>query len=112
MSHKIFEMKFSAIYDAYINKVERKHQSQNDLDTIISWLTGYSPVQIHHNEDTMRGFFENAPHYNEKASLVTGVICGVRVEDVEDPLMKQIRVLDKLVDELAKGKSLDKILKY
>lgn len=112
MSHKIFEMKFFAIYDAYINKVERKHQSQNDLDTIISWLTGYSPDQIHHNEDTMREFFENTPQYNEKASLVTGVICGVRVEDVEDPLMKQIRVLDKLVDELAKGKSLDKILKY
>ncbi|MCH4008192.1 DUF2200 domain-containing protein [Companilactobacillus sp.] len=109
---KIFQMKFSAIYDAYVKKIERKNQSEHDLRQIIFWLTGYDDKSLTQQIDTgstMEEFFANMPQLNPNADKITGVICGVRVEDVEDPLMQKIRYLDKLVDELAKGKSLEKI---
>lgn len=109
---KIFEMTFARIYTAYVNKVERKQRTREELDEVIAWLTGYSEEELAlmcDSQLTMRDFFEQAPAYNPKADLITGVICGVKVQEVTDPLMKKIRQLDKLVDELAKGKAMDKI---
>ena len=109
---KIFEMTFVRIYGAYVNKVERKQRTREELDEVITWLTGYSEEEIAlmcDSQLTMRYFFEQAPTYNPKADLITGVICGVKVQSVKDPLMKKIRQLDKRVDELAKGKAMDKI---
>lgn len=108
----VFEMTFVRIYGAYVNKVERKQRTREELDEVITWLTGYSEEEIAlmcDSQLTMRYFFEQAPTYNQKADLITGVICGVKVQSVKDPLMKKIRQLDKLVDELAKGKAMDKI---
>ena len=107
---KIFEMTFARM--AYVNKVERKQRTREELDEVITWLTGYSEEEIAlmcDSQLTMRYFFEQAPTYSPKADLITGVICGVKVQSVKDPLMKKIRQLDKLVDELAKGKAMDKI---
>lgn len=107
---KIFEMTFARM--AYVNKVERKQRTREELDEVITWLTGYSEEEIAlmcDSQLTMRYFFEQALTYNPKADLITGVICGVKVQSVKDPLMKKIRQLDKLVDELAKGKAMDKI---
>ena len=108
----VFEMTFARIYGAYVNKVERKQRTREELDEVITWLTGYSEEEIAlmcDSQLTMRYIFEQAPTYNPKADLITGVICGVKVQSVKDPLMKKIRQLDKLVDELAKGKAMDKI---
>ncbi|WP_241154458.1 DUF2200 domain-containing protein [Streptococcus hyointestinalis] len=108
----VFEMTFARIYEAYVNKVERKQRTREELDEVITWLTGYSEEEIAlmcGSQLTMRDFFEQAPAYNTKGDLITGVICGVKVQEVKDPLMKKIRQLDKLVDELAKGKAMDKI---
>ena len=108
----VFEMTFARIYGAYVNKVERKQRTREELDEVITWLTGYSEEEIAlmcDSQITMRYFFEQAPTYNPTADLITGVICGVKVQSVKDPLMKKIRQLDKLVDELAKGKAMDKI---
>ena len=108
----VFEMTFARIYGAYVNKVERKQRTREELDEVITWLTGYSEEEIAlmcDSQLTMRYFFEQAPTYKPKADLITGVICGVKVQSVKDPLMKKIRQLDKLVDELAKGKAMDKI---
>lgn len=112
--HKIYRMKFSSVYPMYVQKVERKHRTREEVDQIIRWLTGYSQaalqdqIELHSDFET---FFDNAPLLNPNVSLITGVVCGVRVEDVEDPLMRKVRYLDKLIDELAKGKALDRILR-
>ncbi len=114
MSHKLFAMKFSALYDAYLNKVLRKERTEEELLSVMAWLTGYSDLEIldfKQKDLSFKAFFDEAPLMNPSRDLVTGVICGVRIENVEDPLMRDIRVLDKLVDELAKGKAVDKIIR-
>lgn len=114
VEHKIFSMPFGRVYPAYVNKVERKGRSKDNLDQIICWLTGYTAEELARqiaNDCDMRTFFAQAPAMHPNTALITGVVCGVRVEEVEDPLMQQIRWLDKLVDELAKGKAMEKILR-
>lgn len=111
--HRIFETSFASVYPLYLAKVERKGRTKGELDSVISWLTGYSPSELEEQierETTFREFFA-AARLNEAASLITGSVCGVKVQEVEDPLMKQIRQLDKVVDELAKGKALEKVLR-
>jgi hypothetical protein len=114
MAHRIFAMPFASLYPAYINKAERKNRTQEEVDEILRWLTGYTVAglkkQITQKVD-IETFFKEAPALNPKRKLITGVVCGVRVEEVEDPLMKKIRQLDKLIDELAKGKTMEKILR-
>jgi len=107
-------MPFASIYPHYVAKAERKGQSPADVDTVIKWLTGYSDAGLQAaiaDERTLTDFFAQAPAFNPNAELITGVICGKRVENIEDPLMKQIRQMDKLVDEVAKGKAMAKILR-
>ena len=112
--HKIFTMPFARVYPLLVHKAERKNRTKAEVDQIIRWLTGYSPAglakQIRLQND-FETFFAQAPAMNPKRSLITGVVCGVRVEEVADPLMKKIRYLDKLIDELAKGKAMEKILR-
>ncbi len=106
-------MPFASVYPAYLNKVERKGRTQAELDEVIEWLTGFDQTTLaEHLESgsTVEDFFAEA-HLNPKVSAITGVVCGVRVEEVEDPLMRKIRYLDKLVDELAKGKAMAKVLR-
>ncbi len=113
MAHRIFTTSVASVYPAYVNKVERKGRSKAELDEVIEWLTGYDEKALgRHLEDgtTFEDFFAQA-HLNPNVSEIKGVVCGVRVEDVEDPLMQKIRYLDKLVDELAKGKTMDKVLR-
>ena len=114
MEHKIFSMAFSRIYMMYIQKAEKKGRTKEEVDEIILWLTDYSKeklTSIIKSDLSVKDFFDNAPRINENVKLIKGVVCGVRVEDIEDELMKNIRYLDKLIDELAKGKSMDKILR-
>jgi len=111
--HRIFGMPFSKVYPLYIQKVERKGRTRAELDQVIEWLTGFDEAALErHLEEhtTLEGFFADA-RLNPGASAITGVICGVRVEEIEDPLMQKIRYLDKLVDELAKGKAMAKVLR-
>lgn len=112
--HRVYRMKFSSVYPMYVQKAERKNRTKAEVDRIICWLTGYSQKelqrQIELNSD-FETFFARAPKFNRNASLIKGVVCGVSVEDIEDPLMRKVRYLDKLIDELAKGKALDKILR-
>lgn len=106
----IFEMKVSKIYPLLLQKVERKGRTKEELDTVTQWLTGYNMNEV--NQDmTYEDFFNKAPAMNPRAELIKGKVCGVQVELIEDTLMQKIRWLDKLVDELAKGKSLDKVLR-
>ena len=110
---KIFEMSVASVYPLYLAKVEKKGRTKDELDEVITWLTGFDePTLRRHLDDgtTFTDFFAEAA-LNEHASLITGAVCGIRVENVEDPLMQEIRYLDKLVDELAKGKPMDKILR-
>lgn len=110
---RIFSQTFASVYPLYLAKVEKKGRTQGELDDVILWLTGFDEAALHRHLSegtTFRDFFSEAA-LNENASLITGVVCGVRVENVEDPLMQQIRYLDKLVDELAKGKPMHKILR-
>ena len=111
---RIFSYSFASIYRLYIQKVERKGRTQADLDTVIFWLTGYNKKtlqqQIDKNND-LETFFAQAPQMNPNVSKITGVICGYRVEEIENKLMQKIRYMDKLVDELAKGKTMEKILR-
>lgn len=111
---KIFKMPFASVYPLYIQKAERKGRTKEEVDTVICWLTGYDELmlkqQIEKNAD-VETFFAQAPLIHPNASKITGVICGYRVEEIEDELMQKIRYLDKLVDELAKGKTMDKILR-
>jgi len=113
-THKIFSMPFAKVYPMYVQKAERKGRSKKEVDQIICWLTGYDEPglrrQIEQAND-FRTFFAQAPALHPNRSLIKGLICGVRVEEVEDPLMQQIRQMDKLVDELAKGKAMEKILR-
>ena len=113
-SHRIFAMRFSDVYPLYIKKAERKNRTKDEVDQIIRWLTGYTQAglqkQVKQGND-FETFFAQAPALNPKSALVTGVICGVSVEEIEDPLMQKIRWLDKLIDELAKGKAMEKILR-
>lgn len=112
--HRIFGTPFGAIYPLYVQKVERKGRPAADVDTVLSWLTGYDEVGLKTaaaSEVTLQEFFAQAPAMNPSTDLITGVVCGVRVEEIEDPLMQQIRWMDKLVDELARGKKLTSILR-
>jgi len=111
---KVFKMSFASIYPMYLQKIERKERSKEELDQVIYWLTGYDEQGLQKQIDQgvdMETFFAEVPQLNENVSLIKGVICGYRVEDIEDPLMQKIRYMDKLVDELAKGKKLEKILR-
>ena len=111
---KLFSMAFSKIYSLYVQKAERKNRTETEVAEIICWLTGYTPdalaMQVDGDND-LANFFAEAPAINPNVSLIKGSVCGVRVEEVEDPLMRKVRYLDKLIDELAKGKSLEKILR-
>jgi hypothetical protein len=111
--HRIFTTSVAAVYPHYVTKVERKGRTNAELDQVIIWLTGYdeSTLRQHLAADTTFDAFFAEAQLNPKASSITGVVCGVRVEDIDDPLMQKIRYLDKLVDELAKGKPLEKILR-
>lgn len=112
--HKIFAMPFSKVYPLYISKVEKKGRTKDEVDAVIFWLTGYDMQRLEQqlqNQTDFETFFANAPKFNANAVKITGVICGYRVEEIEDPLMQKIRYLDKLVDELAKGKPMEKILR-
>ena len=112
--NRIFAMSFAGVYPHYINKAERKGRSKEELDTIICWLTGYDHKTLQRqidNKASLETFFEEAPQLHPNASKITGIICGYRVEDIEDKLMQKIRYMDKLVDELAKGKAIEKILR-
>ncbi|HSB92653.1 MAG TPA: DUF2200 domain-containing protein [Flavitalea sp.] len=111
---RIFKMSFASVYPLYIQKVVKKGKTKDDLDKIIYWLTGYDQAGLQEQIDSKKNFetfFAEAPQLNPDASKITGVICGYRVEDIPDPLMQKIRYLDKLVDELAKGKTMEKILR-
>jgi len=111
---RVFKMSFASVYPHYINKAEKKGRTKEEVDAIIFWLTGYdeqSLQQLIDNKTDFETFFAQAPQINPNVSKITGVICGYRVEDIEDKLMQQIRYLDKLVDELAKGKAMEKILR-
>ncbi|MBC1935929.1 DUF2200 domain-containing protein [Listeria grandensis] len=111
---RIFTMSFASVYPLYIQKAEKKGRTKAEVDEIISWLTGYDEASLQRvvdQEVDFETFFEQAPEMNPNVGLITGVICGYRVEDIEDKLMQQIRYLDKLIDELAKGKAMNKILR-
>lgn len=112
--HKVFSMPFAKVYPLYVAKATRKGRTQEDVDRVICWLTGYDRAELQQQvkqETDLKTFFAQAPAMNPNRDLVKGVICGIRVEEVEDPLMKKIRQLDKLVDELAKGKAMEKVLR-
>lgn len=114
MSEKIFTMSVAKVYPLYVKKAERKGRSKAEVDEIIMWLTGFDKEQLAReiqNDTDFENFFLKAPQLNPAATSIKGVICGVRVEEIKDPLMQKIRYLDKLVDELAKGKAMDKILR-
>src|SRR5688500_13449284 len=112
--HHVYRMKFSGVYPLYVQKAERKNRSREEVDQTIRWLTGYSQAALQEQiekEVDFATFFDEAPRMNPNVSLIKGVVCGVRVEDIENPLMRNIRYLDKLIDELAKGKSMEKIMR-
>jgi len=111
---KIFKMSFASVYPHYVQKAEKKGRTKAEVDEIICWLTGYSHEALQQQIDKkvdFETFFAQAPQINENASKITGVICGYRVEEIEDKLMRKIRYLDKLIDDLAKGKTMEKILR-
>jgi hypothetical protein len=114
MSERIYKMIFSKIYPMYIQKAEKKGRTKDEVDTVIFWLTGYDEqgLQAQIDKDaTFETFFAEAPQINPNADKITGVVCGVRVEDIDDPLIQNARRLDKLVDELAKGIAMEKVLR-
>ncbi len=111
---RVFKMSFASVYPHYIHKAERKGRTKEEVDTIICWLTGYDQraLQLQIDKKTnFETFFAEAPRLNPNVSKITGVICGYRVEDIEDKLMQKIRYMDKLIDELAKGRAMEKILR-
>ncbi|MEM1356490.1 MAG: DUF2200 domain-containing protein [Planctomycetota bacterium] len=112
--HKIFQMPFAKVYPLYVDKAEKKGRTKAEVDQVIRWLTGYTQRQINaliKKETDLETFYIDAPALNPARTLIKGVVCGVRVENVEDPLMREARYLDKLVDELAKGKAMDQVLR-
>lgn len=113
-NERVFAMSFAGVYPLYVAKAERKGRTKEEVDEIIRWLTGYSKAGLEKQlraKTDFRTFFNQAPKMNPNTSLIKGVVCGIRVEEIEDPLMQKIRYLDKLIDELAKGKKLEKILR-
>ena len=111
---RVYRMSFASIYPLYIQKVEKKGRTKTELDTVLFWLTGYDKKTLQNQIDKkvdLEAFFAKAPQLNPNVSKITGVICGYRVEEIEDKLMQKIRYMDKLVDELAKGRKMDKILR-
>ncbi len=112
--HRIYTMSFASVYPHYVAKAERKGRTKAEVDEIIQWLTGYSQEELDmilENKTDFETFFAEAPQMNSSRSLIKGVVCGVRVENIEEPTMREIRYLDKLIDELAKGKKMEKILR-
>lgn len=112
--HRVYAIPVAKVYPFYLEKAEKKGRTKAEVDDIICWLTGYTPKQLEKHlktETDFETFFAKAPTLNPARTLITGVICGVRVEEIEDPLMREIRYLDKLIDELAKGKAMEKILR-
>lgn len=112
--HKIYTMSFASVYPHYVTKAEKKGRTKEEVDEIIRWLTGYSQGELEtvlENKTDFETFFAEAPQMNTSRNLIKGVVCGVRVENIEEPTMKEIRYLDKLIDELAKGKAMEKILR-
>lgn len=110
----VFAMKFAKVYPLYVQKAERKNRTKEEVDQIICWLTGYDQAGLQRQidqESDLETFFAQSPRFHPNSVLIKGVVCGVRVEEVEDPLMRKIRYLDKLIDELAKGKAMEKILR-
>ncbi|KGX92306.1 hypothetical protein N781_16200 [Pontibacillus halophilus JSM 076056 = DSM 19796] len=113
-THRIYRMSFGSVYPHYITKAEKKGRTKEEVDEIITWLTGYSQEELEaqlEKETDFETFFAEAPNMNPNRTLIKGVVCGVRVENVEEPVMREIRYLDKLIDELAKGKALEKIFR-
>jgi hypothetical protein len=114
VKNRVFMIKFAKVYPLYVQKAERKNRTKEEVDRIICWLTGYDPAglqrQIEQGND-LETFFAQSPGIHPKSALIKGVVCGVRLEEIEDPLMQKIRWLDKLIDELAKGKAMEKILR-
>jgi hypothetical protein len=114
LKHDVFAITFAKVYPLYIQKAERKNRTKQEVDQIICWLTGYNQAGLKQQikkENDLKTFFAQAPAIHPNSSLIKGVVCGIRVEDIEDPLMRNIRYLDKLIDELAKGKTMEKILR-
>lgn len=110
--HKIYTMSVADVYPHYVTKAERKGRTKAEVDEVICWLTGYGPDELETRLDQdFETFFAQAPDLNPNRKLITGVICGIRVEDIEEPTMQEIRYLDKLIDELAKGKAMEKVLR-
>ena len=113
-NERVFAMSFAGVYPHYVAKAEKKGRTKEEVDECIRWLTGFTQKgleKVIENKTSFRDFFDKAPKLNPNAPLITGVVCGIRVENIEDPLMQKIRWLDKLIDELAKGKKMEKILR-
>lgn len=111
---RVYKMKFASVYPHYITKAEKKGRTRQEVNDLIFWLTGYDETLLNDvltNQTDIENFFNSAPNFNPDANKITGVICGYRVEEIEDPIMQKVRYLDKIIDELAKGKSLDKIMR-
>jgi len=111
---RVYSLVFAGVYPHYVKKAETKGRTKEELDEVIRWLTGYTQKgleKVIKDKVDLRTFFGKAPKFNPNASLITGTVCGIRVENIEDPLMQKIRYMDKLIDELAKGKAMDKILR-
>ena len=114
MSHRIYKTSFASVYPHYVAKAEKKGRSKTDVDEVIRWLTGYSQDQLEaviEKRTDFESFFAEAPAMNPSRSQITGTICGVKIEQIDEPLMREIRYLDKLIDELAKGKAMEKVLR-
>lgn len=112
--HRIYSISFASVYPHYIAKAEKKGRTKAEVDEIVRWLTGYTQAALNAHikkKTTFEDFFAQAPKLNPSRSLITGVVCGVRVEDIEEPLMRELRYLDKLIDELAKGRPMEKLLR-
>lgn len=112
--NRIYQMSFAGVYPHYVAKAEKKGRTKAEVDEIIRWLTGYTQKQLENQIEkriSLEVFWDQAPKLNPARSLITGVVCGVRIENIEDPLMKEVRYLDKLIDELAKGRPMNKILR-
>lgn len=112
--HRIYTMSFAGVYPHYVTKAEKKNRTKEEVDEIIRWLTGYSQKELEtqlEKKTNFETFFSEAPQMNPSRDLIKGVVCGVRVEEIEEPLMREVRYLDKLIDELARGKAMEKILR-